>query len=310
MEYNGEKLRELYEKATRKHKLTAELDDLEQQRETLAYNAEVQRHVMELEEADVKKLEKASISNFFIELFGNMGEKMNNERREAYEAALKYRSAVQELEFVEKEIAKRQSELSGLEDCETLLEKEIAAAVDAAKISGHPDAVKIVELERKILEQSNKICELKEAVSAGKIAAACVEPIMKNLDSAENWGVFDLLGGGIISSFAKHEKLRQAQNEIDNLHMHLRTLRTELADVQIEDDMSVELDDFTAAADWFFDGILVDGYVLNKIQASKQKIYELKNRIDSLIDRLESSQRQAEAEISRLKAALEQVVVG
>ena len=72
MEDNKARIKELYEKTARRRQLEAELADLNEQREELAYNTEVLRNLMELEEADVKKLEKASISNFLTELFGNI----------------------------------------------------------------------------------------------------------------------------------------------------------------------------------------------------------------------------------------------
>ena len=310
MENSKARIRDLYEKTARRRQLEAELADLNEQREELAYNAEVLRNVMELEEADVKKLEKASISNFFTELFGNMGEKINKERREAYEAALKYRSAVGELEFVEKEITQRQAELSGLEDCEAQLEKEIADAMDAAKTDGSENGAKIVELEKRILEQHNKIRELNEAISAGRFVIDGFGPVIENLNSAQSWGTWDLFGGGLISSIAKHEKLGQAQAELENLQIKLRSFRTELSDVKINADLNISMDEFTTFADWFFDGFFVDSMILDKIHRAKDQVYDLQQQIYRLIDSLEASLRQAETEKSRLKAALEQIVAG
>ena len=59
MDERKARIRELYEKAARRRKLAAELADLEEQRQELANNAEALRNVMELEEEDVKRLEKA-----------------------------------------------------------------------------------------------------------------------------------------------------------------------------------------------------------------------------------------------------------
>lgn len=310
MEDNKVRIKELYEKTARKRKLAAELTDLEEQKAELAYNAETLRGVMELEEEDVKRLEKASISNFFIELSGRMGEKMNQERREAYAAATKYHAAAAELENIEKTVAAKRKEYDDYGDCEKELEEAVAEAVEAVKTSGQNDetAERIIGLEQKMLEQDNKIRELGEAIVAGNIAAEYVDPVMKNLDSAENWGAFDIFGGGIIASMAKHEKLNQAQQELENLYSYLNTFRTELADVNINFDTDVTFDDFTTTADWLFDGFFIDGFVLNKIQGSKHRIYELKQEIYKLIDNLEVALRQAEAEKSSLKAALEQIV--
>ena len=291
MDERKARIRELYEKAARRRKLAAELADLEEQRQKLANNAETLRNVMELEEEDVKRLEKARISNFFIELSGRMGEKMNQERREAYAAATRYHAAAAELENIE---------------------KTVAAKRKAVKTSGQNDeaAERIIGLEQKMLEQDNKIRELEEAIIAGKTASEYIAPVMKNLDSAENWGAFDIFGGGLLASIAKHEKLDQAQYEMENLQKHLNTFRTELADVSINADIQISMDEFSRFADWFFDGFFVDSFFLDKIQKIQTQVYDLQHQIYNLIDHMEVVLRQAEAEKSRLKAALEQIVAG
>ena len=267
---------------------------------------------MELEEEDVKRLEKASISNFFIELSGRMGEKMNQERREAYAAATRYHAAAAELENIEKTVAAKRKEYDDYGNCEKELEEAVAEAVEAVKTSGQNDetAERIIGLEQKMLEQDNKIRELEEAIIAGKTASEYIAPVMKNLDSAENWGAFDIFGGGLLASIAKHEKLDQAQYEMENLQKHLNTFRTELADVSINADIQISMDEFSRFADWFFDGFFVDSFFLDKIQKIQTQVYDLQHQIYNLIDHMEAALRQAEAEKSRLKAALEQIVAG
>lgn len=310
MDERKAKIKELYEKAALKRKFAAELADLEEQRQELAYNAEVLRNVMELEEEDVKRLEKTSISNFFIELSGRMGEKMNQERREAYAAAAKYHAAAAELENIEKTMAAKQAELEKLADCEELLQKEVAEAVEEAKVSGGESGAKIVELEKKILEQGNRIRELNEALNAGNYALNGIDTVLSDLGSAERWGTWDLFGGGLISSIAKHEKLNEAQAGIENLQHALSRFRTELSDVHVNSDIQIGVDEFMSFADWFFDGFLVDGLILDKIHKAQNQVYELEQQILHLTDRLQTSLRHAEAEKSRLKAALEQIVAG
>ena len=312
MDERKARIRELYEKAARRRKLAAELADLEEQRQELANNAETLRNAMELEEEDVKRLEKASISNFFIELSGRMGEKMNQERRKAYAAATRYHAAAAELENIEKTVAAKRKEYDDYGDCEKELEEAVADAVEAVKTSGQNDeaAERIIGLEQKMLEQDNKIRELNEAIIAGKTASEYIDPVMKNLDSAENWGAFDIFGGGLLASIAKHEKLDQAQYEMENLQKHLNTFRTELADVNINADIQISMDEFSRFADWFFDGFFVDSFFLDKIQKIQTQVYDLQHQIYNLIDHMEAALRQAEAEKSRLKAALEQIVAG
>ena len=45
---------------------------------------------------------------------------------------------------------------------------------------------------------------------------------LKNLNSAEGWGTWDLLGGGLISDLAKHSHIDDAKNDVANAQNLLR----------------------------------------------------------------------------------------
>ena len=57
--------------------------------------------------------------------------------------------------------------------------------------------------------------EIREARAAGERALDCLYAARDQLSSARNWGVVDLLGGGLISGLMKHSKLENAEAEID-----------------------------------------------------------------------------------------------
>lgn len=129
----------------------------------------------------------------------------------------------------------------------------------------------------------NMTQEVREARAAGIRALNSLRRAQGYLDSARNWGVFDILGGGMISSLVKHSKLSDAQRCIDQAQVDLDEFRRELADVNVPD---VQIDGFLSFADFFFDGFLADFMVQSKINESRARIEEACRRVEDVLRQL------------------------
>ena len=57
--------------------------------------------------------------------------------------------------------------------------------------------------------------DVREAREAGLRALDSLEKARGALDSARGWGVFDMLGGGMLSTLVKHSKLDDARHYLD-----------------------------------------------------------------------------------------------
>lgn len=104
--------------------------------------------------------------------------------------------------------------------------------------------------------------------------------------SARNWGVVDLLGGGLLVDLIKHSKLSSASNVMNEINYLLGELQRELKDIYIPTDYRMQLGGFSTFADFFFDGTLADAYMESKIISSLDQVRTLKNRILELDSRL------------------------
>lgn len=60
---------------------------------------------------------------------------------------------------------------------------------------------------------SNEIMrrEMKEAIDAGERALRTLRSAQEKLNSAGNWGIFDMLGGGLFSTIMKRSKMDDAK---------------------------------------------------------------------------------------------------
>ena len=309
MTYYDDKLRTLQEKISRSRQLSSMQKELRSQRDTLAARVRELETIKLDEQADVDRLEGRSLASFFYNVIGKMDEQLNKERQEAYEARVKYDAAARELEAVESDLRRYEAEYNELRGCERQYENTLKEKAAAVKAAGGVNAEEILKLEERhaFLESQKK--ELREASSAGNSALSTARQVLDSLGSAEGWGTWDLLGGGLLADMAKHSHLDEAQGAIEHLQSQLRCFKTELADVTIHADMQVNVDGFLRFADYFFDGLFADWAVMDKISQSQSQVQNTKNQIESVLSRLSSNMSAVEQEQAQVKKKLDTLVL-
>ena len=139
-------------------------------------------------------------------------------------------------------------------------------------------------------EQRKK--EIREAISAGEAAVRALKDAREALNSAGNWGIWDMIGGGFISSMVKHSKLKDAENSLEEARGKLSIFRRELEDVSSAPEFHLNVGGFLPFADIFLDNLFVDWAVQSKISDAKGQVDSAIHRIQSLTEQL----KQMEAE--------------
>ena len=125
--------------------------------------------------------------------------------------------------------------------------------------------------------------EIREAREAGIRALNSLRRAQKYLDSDRGWGIYDILGGGMISSLIKHSKLGDAQRCIEQAQADLDEFRQELMDVDLP---WVQADNFLSFADCFFDNFLADFMVQQRINEARRRVEEACLRVEDALRRL------------------------
>lgn len=311
MNYYDEELQRLQQEMMEKERADAKLADLYNQQNELEKKAADLKKIMEDEQEDVDRLNRKSLTAFLYRASGKMGEKLSKEEEEAFAAAVKYDAATKELQAVEEDIAYYEKQASGLPDCKIQYERMLEAKKEEIKESGNIEAGKILEMERQIAAIENRRKEVKEAISAGERARSIAEETLEGLQSAKNWGMVDLIGGGIMSDVIKYDKLKSVKDRTSALQMALRTFRTELSDVssRIEGPLQVEVGEFLHFADYFFDGIFTDWMVYDKIKVSKERAEQTYSQIQGILEQLRKMQEQLHTEEEQKRRELEQIVL-
>ena len=308
MAYYNEQLQELQNQSARKNQVNVLLKSLYTQRDELEEKVSDLEKIKLNEQADVDKLEGRSLVAFFYYVVGKKDEKLDKERREAYAAAVKYDTASKELAGVLEQIRQLEAEAFRLQNCEKRYEALLQEKADAIKAEGMPGADKIFQLEAKIAFIDSQIKEIKEAISCANTAKYTTEDILSKLESAEKWGTFDIWGGGTVAGIAKHCELDDAQERVERLQIQLRKLKTELADVTIQTDIHVNVEGFLRFADYFYDGLLADCAVQDQIKKSQSQIISTQNKINDVINHLNTMLKNVEGEKNLAKHQIKELV--
>lgn len=114
--------------------------------------------------------------------------------------------------------------------------------------------------------------ELQEAKRACSRCLNLCEEAMRSLNSARNWGVWDMAGGGMVSSLIKRSRMEDANEIIEELNDALDDLRDELDDVTMA--RPAKLDNSTGAyvLDVAFDNFFSDLFIQHNIKYTAEQL--------------------------------------
>lgn len=299
--YNfNDKLAMYQQQIVRKQRLEEILNKLEMQRSLLKNKVDELAKILAKEQKDVEKIEGVSLSSIFFNIVGKREERIDKEKREAYAAALKYDNAKRELEEVHREIELRENELNSLVGCEDKYKEIFKEKVEFIKKNDNQNAREIIDIENRITYLNSQIKEMSEAITAGKIVLNDANDARDCLDSADGWSTWDVLGGGVMTDIMKHSKLDEAQECVCRMQSSLRRFKTELSDVNIKSNITVNISGFTKFADYFFDGLFVDISVKNRISSSIDEVRTVSRNVAEIVNKLENNISILKEEIDKL----------
>ena len=129
--------------------------------------------------------------------------------------------------------------------------------------------------------------EKQEVIDAGRNALKSLKAARAELNSARNWGIFDIIGGGIIATFIKHRKIKAANELLNDAMWQLKQFRKELDDIDYVDEDYTRLGELGMAADYIFDSLLTDIYVQTKIADMKARVNEAIERVERILDSIQ-----------------------
>ena len=294
--------RELSAQAARLGQVTAQLEDLDCQRAERQTRVEETAGIYRREQEDVDRLEAGGLRAFLLNLSGDREERLNRERREALAAKCQYDQAVSDLAYLDGRIRDLLAEKERLQDAQRQLEALTAEKAELLKALGGETGQALMDLDRRQAGLEHRLKEVDEALSAGERAEACLGEVLSSLGSARDWGVWDMVGGGLLSTAIKHGHIDDARSGLLRVQRALSDFRTELADVGNIQVPGLAVGEFATFADYIFDGLFVDLYVQSGIRKTQEGVSEVHVRVLAALSQLRQTRAELEGELEGVSA--------
>lgn len=125
--------------------------------------------------------------------------------------------------------------------------------------------------------------ERQEAIDAGNRALQSLFAAQNDLNSAKNWGIVDMLGGGLVTNLIKHSKMNSAQGRMEQAKFDLQRFSRELGDVSAYINSDFNTADFLSFADYFFDGLVADWLMQDRINNARAQVDEAIRRVQAIL---------------------------
>lgn len=289
------------EKVREAQQLEAKLRSWKRDRRRLVPQEAELRQQLEKEIEDVEKLRRMSFRNLLSTVLRQKQKWEQKEWQEYLQADLKHTQVADSLEQANREIALLEEKLTRLGDFEAHHQQLLVRKEQALQESGDPAGRRLAELSQQQADAEADIKELREAIHAGKDAFDMLRQMNGQLSSAGNWGTWDLLGGGMISSMIKHNKLDGARDMALKAQRKLARFQNELADVGNRLTKSVDVGGGMKAVDMFFDNIFVDWMVQSRIKESSRKCEKTMREVQQMLKTCSRQLADAQQTVSQIK---------
>lgn len=294
-------LNELREQVAQRQEDQSVLEALCRQETACEQELNLRRSQWAKEEKDVEKLEKLTLSSVLAALRGNKDEEIDREKAEAYRARLHMQEAERQLEEIRSEIRMRQDRIRAYASSEQRYQQVLREKAAVVREQNPVLAEKLTGLEQQELGLVSRKRELEEALTAGRQTLDHIHAALDDLDNAEGWSTWDIMGGGLISDVMKYSSMDEAQKKIEWIQSDLRRYQAELADVAQTAAFDLQPDGLLQFADFFWDNIFTDFAVRDHIYHSQSQMQTLKEQVSRIQIGLEQELDETERGLQTLQ---------
>ena len=256
--------------------------------------------ILAKKEVDVQKLQRTSLTTLFYSVLGSREEKLEKERQELLSVQLQYQQARHQVAYLERELAYIRGQLDSLENVEAEYEALLSEKEALLHGSNRETDSQLIAYAEQSGGLVSKLKELSEAIRAGKDVLASLEGVLASLESAKNWGTWDMLGGGLISTIVKHDRIDEARDGIHEVQARLSSFERELADVGDRIQLGIYIGEFETFADYFFDSLIFDWAVQSKINQSLERTLNAKEVLTGVLEELQTLEGNVQNELNDL----------
>lgn len=307
----SDEIKNLLEEHQVQKKVQSRLQDIVPQIEQLKKELVPLELQMQKEFADMENLEKVGIKTMFYKVLGSQESQMEKERQEYLQASLKYDQVRKSLELLEYEFNLLKSKADGLPAIEKRLEE--LSKQQELEIINVPGAagMELKKIYAQIEVQQRMIIDIQEAIKAGSSALQSLDNVIAGLQQAHNWGQWDMSGRNPMSNHLKYTAIDKAKDWAYEANRQLKIFEKELLDVyrHIPEDFQLHLDSFNRFIDIFFDNLITDWIIQQKIHNALNNSLNTRDKVIRMIKLLESEKPKTEKAIEDLNVVKKEYVL-
>ncbi len=287
------------------------LSDLDRRIQKARQEEERLYQFLEAQYQDVAALEKMSLKSVFHKILGSKKEQVEQERQEYLQASLKYdehQRAIQLLEYERKVLMEKWEQQADLKKAlEKLLRQRERELLEDKSGTG----AKLLRLHRSIEKQQLLLVEVEEAIGVGQDALAVLEEIMVLLRATRQWGKWPTRNTSQIRKRNSkvdlaREKAIYAQQLLLHFERELRDVYRDMGTLQLR----IQVDHFTRFSDLFFDNLISDWVIQQRIQNAWNNVQGVRDRLLRLLEDLRNREVYFKTEIRRGEQEKQRMISG
>ena len=282
-------------------RLSAELDRAAQRL------AELQREAA-VEQEDAGRWNGRGFTQLVYWLFGQLDDRRELESAQAMAAAARLATAHEAWVTIDLALRAATTSVPARADLGAAL-AELRSTLET--LEPHTYAW-VVQCEQQSAAVRAELEEVDEALQAVTSCSEAVAAALRHLQSAANWGTWDLLGGGLLASAVKRERVNEALTALGQVAAALATVQRELADVPegVALPAGIELGSGAWTFDVWFDNIFSDLNMQGRIKDATSQAETLAGRLAALRADLSVRRRATVDRCVRADAAVVQALRG
>ncbi len=258
---------------------------------------------LEKEFRDIEKLEKLSLKGLFHQVLGSKEEQIEKERQDYLQVSLKFDEAKKSVDLLEYERSVLEKKVINLEVLQKRLEKLLSMREEELIRGQTRLGNQILVILDKKDELNAYTSNLKHVKKNGAASIALLDRMIGYLQRARNWGQWDMTGRRGGSSYMKHDAIDKAKDLSYQVKHILVRFKEDLRHIYgpASIDLSIHFASFNRFTDVFFDNLISDWIIQQKIQNALSNVQSVRDRVLRIMQSLDADVQKSQEEIQALE---------
>lgn len=263
------------------------------------------------EQRDVETLEKEGLTTMFRKFLGDREEKLEKEREDYLRASLRFNELYKSVELIHFELEILEKKHQHRETTKRRIKKLMKSREQELMRLNTAQAKKLKSIHTQADKLSKYSAEVEEAYGAGMSALKFVSKAEKHLLSARNMSHRQAWSGRRGSARAKFSAIDSARKMAYQSRHALIHFGNEIKDVNSDYHLqfNMKLADFGNFANVFFDSLITDYFIQQKISKSLVNVTGTRKNVETILNALNQERDEIADKEEKLQVDREKIIL-